>query len=114
MPSITSSSLVKLTSCFALLSQLALSDPVFECKDLETGEVSFKTTEEYQACGLQCECSVFEHLCLIKRRDNDFEYYTLEQRSLAFEQTCESPDCVCNSNQMVLDDSMSEAEIAFQ
>ena len=114
MPSITISSLLKLAGCFALLTKQALSDPVFECLDFETGQVSFKTTEEYQACGLDCECSVFEHLCLIKRSDNDFEYYTLEQRSLAFEQTCESPDCVCNSNQMVLDDSMTEAEIVFQ
>ena len=87
------------TGCGFLTSTTVRGDPVFECKNTVTDTTFFTNVEGYIECGLDCECSVFEHICLLKRTDNDdVDYYTLEQRSIDFEKTCDSPDCICNSN----------------
>ena len=79
----------------ALLMSIGTADPAFRCKDKQTGAITNKNFNGYKSCALNCECSVYEHMCL--ERHDDFNF-TLQHRSYAAAASCRPPNCLCNSD----------------
>ena len=78
----------------ALMMNTSTADPVFRCKDKRNGVITHYDFDGYKRCALNCECSVYEHMCL--ERHDDFNF-TLQHRSIHAESRCSPPDCLCNS-----------------
>ena len=73
---------------------LVQGDLTVYCEDsLVEGKVTYGGLQEFEAC-TNCQCYVFELLCLEQEQDSDTFY--LYSRSLTYAKQCVK--CVCNNN----------------
>ena len=64
---------VFLTAAMALLSILTCADPTYQCTETDDFK-SLKSFEEYVECGSDCDCNMFELMCLVRDKDSEDDY----------------------------------------
>ena len=84
------------------------ADPAFRCTEVDDF-TSLKTFDQFVKCGRDCDCTMFELMCLERPDDWDEEVikanFTLHHRSLDYAQSeCENnPNCLCNTQDVFAD-----------
>jgi len=63
---------VALVLIVALLMTTSTADPAFRCKDKRSGGISNRDFNGYKSCARNCDCKVYEHMCL--ERYDDFNF----------------------------------------
>ena len=84
------------------LTQETSADAAFRCYNKRNGVTANTDFAGYKRCAMDCDCSVFEHMCL--ERFDEFNF-TLNHRSIHAEKRCNPPDCICNSEDNFVDQS---------
>ena len=90
-----------ITALFYCLQSFAMvkADPAFICTEVD-GYETFKNFDEFVKCGRDCDCKMYELMCLERQPSDDEEKlgnYTLHHRSMEYAASCKAPDCLCNS-----------------
>ena len=82
----------------SLTVNYAVADLTLYCENYSNrGWKTFGGLEEYRECLLNCQCFVFELMCLEKNTDGSAGY-TMTSRNRDYARSCEN--CYCNDNEL--------------